>query len=211
MTAPLPVTPVTTPGLRPQGRRILWMASQGYTYARMARVLGISETAARRNGYEANWALGAQNITQAVAIALLRGVIGRWEDCGSHAAYQRHRREKDTPDPACLLAKAEYDRQARRGPGLSDLPPVGEWSWVRAGQHFRSMEQNDDHQRPKVIRILGFESDPEYVQVINIRNGRSGRVSVKRLHRELVTRLRQDRRSGYLLMEPHEVYGIDRE
>lgn len=202
------VTPLPTRSrsLRPSGRRVLWLASQGLTYRQCARVMGVSVTTAARIGNEAIWAVGATNITHAVTLALLAGEIGRWEDCGTHVGYQRHRRDRDTPDPACLIAKAEHDRQARRRPKLAEVPPPGEWSWLRAGQHFRSCAVADAHQAPKVVRLLGFEPDPKYVQVVNTGTGRHGKMSIRRLHREGVTWQGRERRSGYLLMDPAELY-----
>lgn len=99
--------------LSDRDRKVLWMMSQGMTYFEVGRKLGMAEQGAKSAARRAMSKLGAQNIVHAVTIALLRGEIGRWESCGTHAAYQRHRKLHQTADPACLVAKAEYDRGYR--------------------------------------------------------------------------------------------------
>lgn len=99
---------------------VVRLASQGYTYVAIARTLdppcGLSsvETMARR----AMAKLGAKTITHAVYLAYSRGLIGVYPDCGSNAAYLRHRRREEIRCPKCLLGKAQRDR-ARRAKGAT--------------------------------------------------------------------------------------------
>ncbi len=105
--------PPTSRRLSDRDREVLWMMSQGMTYYEVGRRLGMAEQGAKSASRRAMHKLGAVNIVHAVTIALLNGEIGRWPECGTHGVYQRHRKLHQTADPACLAAKAAYDRKYR--------------------------------------------------------------------------------------------------
>lgn len=108
-----PNLPLPARGITGRERDLLWRMSQGWTYYRISREWGLAHQTVKALGAAVIRKMGAANITQAVAVALLEGVIGRWPECGSHATYQRHRKLRHTADPACLMGKAEHDRTYR--------------------------------------------------------------------------------------------------
>jgi DNA-binding CsgD family transcriptional regulator len=89
-----------------------WMA-RGATYRWVGRRLGIAEVSARSVGYDIQLKLGAVNITHAVHLAGMTGLIGMYADCGDRNAYCRHVRRKETPDVKCRKAQAAYSAERR--------------------------------------------------------------------------------------------------
>lgn len=108
---------MTVPGSGPElteaERRLLYSMAHGARYKQVAHAEGVHVQTVKARGFRAVHKLGAATLAEAVAIALLDGLIGRYEDCGTHAAYQRHRRRREHPDALCLSAKAEHDRAYR--------------------------------------------------------------------------------------------------
>jgi DNA-binding CsgD family transcriptional regulator len=126
-------------------RKLLWLMSRGLTYREAAVSLCLAHQSTKALGAQAIRKMRATNITQAVALALLEGHIGRWEDCGKHAAYQRHRRLHLTADAACLMAKAEYDAAYRKHVQEKGTPhEPGTGARVFRGHHPDNRTRGDD-------------------------------------------------------------------
>lgn len=99
-----------TPGvlqLNPRQRRILWFLSQGATTPEIAAVLGTTPTAVKSSAANFYHRLGVRNAAHAVAYALVNGIIGPYEDCGTAAAYHRHYDRDEPLCPACRLGNAQ--------------------------------------------------------------------------------------------------------
>lgn len=102
-------------GLTANELGVLRGAAAGQTYAVIGRQLGLNEKSIAKIAFRAARKLGARNITNAVWVATLTGVIGRYPDCGDRAAYLRHLRRKETPCPACRAANARHGVAQRAG------------------------------------------------------------------------------------------------
>ena len=107
---------------------VLFLLSTGLTYSSVATRRRVHTQTVKTQGSHVIRKLGARNITDAVRIALLEGILGRDRDCGSQAAYQRHRRNGETADPKCLKAKAIRDREQRAGMFTPDARKKERWS-----------------------------------------------------------------------------------
>lgn len=103
------------PELTANERSVLWGAAQGETYARIASRLGYAEKSVNKMAFRLARKLGARNITHAVHLAGMAGLIGERPDCGDRAAYLRHLRRGDTPCLACRAANARHAVDQRAG------------------------------------------------------------------------------------------------
>lgn len=96
-------------------RRILWHRAQGLSGPQVARAEHIAVGTVDWHERVIRHALHAANITNAVWVATLAGLIGQYPDCGDRAAYLRHLRRKETPCPACRAANARHGVEQRAG------------------------------------------------------------------------------------------------
>jgi DNA-binding CsgD family transcriptional regulator len=184
--------PPSTGRLAARDREVLWMMSQGMTYSQAGRRLGMTEQGAKSASRRAMMKLGVVNIVQAVTVALLEGEIGRWRGCGSHAAYQRHRRLHQTADPACLIGKAAYDRAQRAGePWVSRPLPLA----VEPEQWYRRADSG------KTVRITAVDPAAMRVDAVDVRTNRPTRVLVKYLHQSPFTKTGVKRRYEYVRVQ----------
>jgi DNA-binding CsgD family transcriptional regulator len=172
-------------------REVLWMMSQGMTYFEVGRKLGMAEQGAKSAARRAMGKLGARNIVHAVTISLLSGEIGRWRGCGSHAAYQRHRKLHQTADPACLMGKAEYDRGYRAG---EEAGPFKASAVVSPGQEYRHAVTG------RTIRIESVDTDRVRVCAVDVETGRVTRVLTDTFYTSRWTSYGAERRTGYVLI-----------
>lgn len=104
-------------------RRVLWLVSTGRTRDEIATVLGCSSKAVRGTCERTMRALGASNAAHAVAIGLLTGHIGPYEDCGLLAAYRRHIKRNEAVCAACKRGnreRTEMEAQRQARPQLTD-------------------------------------------------------------------------------------------
>ena len=101
----MPLAPVPLPEVE---RDILWMASQGYRSAHIAREHAISEGGVKNIYVRIADRLHTRNLVHSVAVGLTTGIIGPYRDCGTRRAYLRHLRRQETPCVACRLANATY-------------------------------------------------------------------------------------------------------
>ena len=106
---------MTGPLLTTNELAVLTGAAAGHTYAVIGHRLGLNEKSIAKIAFRAARKLGARNITNAVWVATLAGVIGRYPDCGDRAAYLRHLRRRETPCPACRGANARHGVEQRAG------------------------------------------------------------------------------------------------
>lgn len=105
----MPVFTTVTPGtpqLNPRQARMLWLLSQGLLAPEIAREVGTTATGVRTSTANLYKRLGVRNAAQAVAYALINGIIGPYEDCGSLAAYRRHHDRDESTCQACRLGNA---------------------------------------------------------------------------------------------------------
>lgn len=100
--------PTAPPPLPELERDILWMASQGYRSAQIARQHGLDDGSVKNIFWRISRRLGTRNLIHSVAQGLITGVIGPYRDCGDRRAYLRHLRRRETPCVACRLANATY-------------------------------------------------------------------------------------------------------
>jgi DNA-binding CsgD family transcriptional regulator len=187
-------TPNPPPVRRLSGRdrEVLWLMSQGMTYSTVGRRLGMTEPGAKSAARRAMLKLGAVNIVQAVAVALLEGEIGRWQGCGTFATYQRHRRLYQTADPACLVGKAAHDRAQRAGQAWdSDTLPLA----VRRDQWYERADSG------KTIRITGVDLEAMRVDAVDVYTNRPTRVLIKYLHQSRYTKTGVRRRYEYVRVQ----------
>lgn len=96
-------------------RRILWLRAQGLSGPQIARREHIAVGTVDYHERVIVACLQARNITHAVHLAGMTGVIGAHEDCGDRAAYLRHLRHHETPCPACRGANAHHEAARRAG------------------------------------------------------------------------------------------------
>jgi DNA-binding CsgD family transcriptional regulator len=186
----MPNPPVPSRELTARDREVLWLMSQGMTYSQVGRRLGMAEQGAKSAARRVMFKLGALSIAHAVALALLEGWIGRWQGCGTHAAYQRHRKLHHTADPACLMAKARHDRDYRAGiPAVLPAPAPGS---AAAGQVYRSASG------PKQVRVVAVTADGLRADVTDLATGRPSRVLTDSLHQTSHTKYGSPRRTGYV-------------
>lgn len=101
--------PVVLPDLQ---RRVLWLVSQGYTEAGIAKEIGRSPAAVKGTCGRILRNLCAANAPHAVGIGLRDGHIGPWEDCGTLTAWRRHHQGDETVCASCRRGNA--DRVALR-------------------------------------------------------------------------------------------------
>lgn len=120
MTAPVQVGPSTnggpTPSLTPNELAVLQQAANGDTYAVIARSLGYQEKSVSKMALRLSRKLGANNITHAVHLAHLAGLL-RKERHGDHAGFAAHKRRGEDPCGACWEGERAYQaarRAARR-------------------------------------------------------------------------------------------------
>lgn len=95
-------------GLTGQQRSALWYASQGYVLDSIASEMLLTLTEVKNLLNTSFTVLGASNLVHAVALAIHRGEIGRYCDCGTHLAYLRHVGRDEVID---LLCKAAHYRE----------------------------------------------------------------------------------------------------
>jgi DNA-binding CsgD family transcriptional regulator len=183
----VPNEPPPRRDLTVRDREVLWMVSQGMTYSQVGRRLGMPRSRVQGITRRTMARLGAASITQAVAVALLEGQIGRWPDCGSHATYQRHRKHRQTADPACMMAKAAYDR-GRSDPGTPRVGP-GELYWHRV--------------TGKTIRVESVDPDGVRADVVDTVTGNRTRRLTTTLHQDGFTAYGAPRR-GYIRIKEEE-------
>jgi DNA-binding CsgD family transcriptional regulator len=96
-------------------RRTVWFLAQGLTYTSAARRMGLHPATVKAAGGRVLVKLEAANMVQAVFIATSAGIIGRYIDCGTRAAYLRHLARKEITCHACRMANAEHARAQRAG------------------------------------------------------------------------------------------------
>lgn len=96
-------------------RLILWHRAQGLSGPQIARTECIAISTVDWHERVIRHVLGAQNITHAVHLAGMAGLIGERPDCGDRAAYLRHLRRGDTPCIACRAANARHAVDQRAG------------------------------------------------------------------------------------------------
>jgi DNA-binding NarL/FixJ family response regulator len=82
---------------------MLWHLSQGCTFPEIAEHIGTTAGGVKTSLSFLYKKMGARGGTHAVALALLNGLIGPHEDCGTPAAYARHH---DADEPLCLACRA---------------------------------------------------------------------------------------------------------
>lgn len=100
---------------------VLQRVALGDTYQQAGRRLCLTESAARNAGWRAVHRLEARNITHAAVLALTAGLVHPYP-CGDVRTYRWHLRRGERPDPACLRAEADYQRdwRARKAPEPSN-------------------------------------------------------------------------------------------
>jgi DNA-binding CsgD family transcriptional regulator len=81
---------------------ILWWKAQGLPYHAVAFRVGTTTESAQSAGQRVMRKLGAQDITHAVFLAALRGIIGPYVDCGSLGARKRH---EARGEPVCARCR----------------------------------------------------------------------------------------------------------
>jgi DNA-binding CsgD family transcriptional regulator len=103
--------------------QVLFLLANGLTYGSVATRRGVHVQTVKNQGASVIRKLGARNMTDAVRIAILDGILGRYPDCGTDRAYQRHRRRLEQTDPKCLkahnarrLEQRRSDRNKEEGP-----------------------------------------------------------------------------------------------
>lgn len=175
-------------------REVLWLMSKGMTYMQVGRRLGMAEQGAKSAARRVMHKMGVGNIVQAVAVGLLEGHIGRWQGCGTHAAYQRHRKLHHTADPACLMAKAAHERRYRAGGSPEEAPA----QVIRPEQEYRRADNG------KHIRIEAVDPDGVRVDAVDVSTGRPTRILTDYLYASRWTRNGKPRRYGYVLTEEQE-------
>jgi DNA-binding CsgD family transcriptional regulator len=94
-------------------RDILWQAAHGMTYREMAARRYCHPQIVKTEASALLAKLGARSMTQAVYIAVMDGLIGRYQACGSLSMYEVHRRRHEPQDPRCLVVKSDHDRVKR--------------------------------------------------------------------------------------------------
>lgn len=107
MTAP------PTDLLSERQRRILWHRAQGLSGPQIARLEYVAVSTVDWHERVIRHVLGARNITHAVHLATLSGLIGARIDCGDRPAYLRHLRRGEPTDLACRLANARHSVEQR--------------------------------------------------------------------------------------------------
>lgn len=95
----------------------LWYAAQGHSSSTTGQEIGISEGAAKAARQRVCRKLQVVNITQAVYVAMTRGIIGTYRDCGRRSSYARHIRNQESACMACRLANTDYTNARRETPG----------------------------------------------------------------------------------------------
>jgi DNA-binding CsgD family transcriptional regulator len=68
----------------------LWLISQGKVWPAVAHGAGITRNAAEQSGRRIRARLEVHNMAQAVHVAMSRGIIGQYRDCGTDEARLRH-------------------------------------------------------------------------------------------------------------------------
>lgn len=102
-----------TDTLRDVERDILWMASQGLPAREIARAHLMDEGSVKNLYWRVSRKLGTRNLTHSVALALTRGIIGPYRDCGSRRSYLRHLRRQESACVACRRANTACVTQQR--------------------------------------------------------------------------------------------------
>ena len=96
-------------------RQILWLRAQGLSGPQIARREHIAIGTLAYHEQVIVTRLEARNITHAVHLAGMAGLIGEREDCGDRAAYLRHLRRREDACLACRAANARHEADRRAG------------------------------------------------------------------------------------------------
>jgi DNA-binding CsgD family transcriptional regulator len=180
--------------LSARDKEVLWLMSQGLTYYQVGHKLGMSEQGAKSAARRVMIRMGSRNITHAVSVGLLEGLIGRWPECGTHAAYQKHRRLYQTADPACLIDKARHDRAQRAG---ETWVPLRKPSEIIPDQLYRHPVTG------KTLRVTAVEG--ERADVVDVRTNRPGRMLLRSLQQSPFTKSGTRRRYEYVRIKEEEL------
>lgn len=103
------------PELSDRQRTILWHRAQGLSGPQIARTERIAVSTVDWHERVIRHALDAQNITHAVHLAHVAGLIGTYPDCGDRNAYLRHLRRREPTCTACRAANARHAVDQRAG------------------------------------------------------------------------------------------------
>jgi DNA-binding CsgD family transcriptional regulator len=109
------VTAAARPELTERQRRILWHRSQGLSARKVAAAEHLATGTVSWHESVIRTRLGARDMTHAVHLATLLGVIGQYLDCIDRASYLRHLRRGEAPCPACKAANARHGVEQRAG------------------------------------------------------------------------------------------------
>jgi DNA-binding CsgD family transcriptional regulator len=101
--------------------------ARGASYDQLARQWEITPKGAMSVGHRVIVKLGALNITHAVHLAWADGLIGTWPDCGTEAAYSRHKYHRQTADAKCRKSRAQRMSRKRGKIMARTLPPHPDW------------------------------------------------------------------------------------
>jgi len=120
-------------------RTALWLRAQGLTATAIGKRLDppTSRDGAQSTLHEVIVKLNARDSTHAVFLALVTGVIGSYQDCGTRRAWLRHIRRQEQSCIACRKANTAYVRAQRDAVPLPD-PDAG---WVNTREKKLSSRQ----------------------------------------------------------------------
>lgn len=154
----MPVFTTVTPGtpqLNPRQARMLWLLSQGLLAPEIAREVGTTATGVRTSTANLYKRLGVRNAAQAVAYALINGIIGPYEDCGSLAAYRRHHDRDESTCQACRLGNAYRldNPEVSAGPVTLTTPQLRLLRAFDAGRSHTQIADAWGVSRPTVERL----------------------------------------------------------
>lgn len=110
-------------------RTALWLRAQGLTATAIGNRLDpkVSAPGAQDLLHKVILNLGARDSTHAVFLALITGVIGPYQDCGTRGAWLRHIRRQEQSCIACRKANTAYVRAQRDAVPFPD-PDAGRMS-----------------------------------------------------------------------------------